>query len=144
MSQRQDKTSWSNYGGVQTADVAAREAQRIQVELEALAQSLEFPLEILPVTLVADPTQLAAAGAITYNVRVVFAAGGFWRYELAKDGPPLIVFVRHRTEPHYLWYEIAHWRLLRAHGDEMSLPQMTVEDVVVDDPQELAWRLRAL
>ncbi len=142
--QRQDKTSWRNYGGIQTAEVAAQEAKRIQAELEQLAQSLEFPLEILPVSLVADPAQLAAAGAIDCDVRLVFAAGGFWMYELAKAGPPLIVFVRHRTEPHYLWYEIAHWRLLRANGDEMSLPQMTVEDVVVDDPQELGWRLRAL
>ncbi|MHB8861074.1 MAG: hypothetical protein ACYC6N_01630 [Pirellulaceae bacterium] len=142
--QRQDRTSWRGYGGVQTPEAAQQEGQRVEAELQQLVQSLEFPVQLLPLSMVVDKEQVASALAVDCDVRLVYAAGGNLVYDLAAAGKPLIVFVRHRTEPHYLWYEIAHWRLLRGNGDEFVQTGMSIDDVVVDDPQEVAWRLRAL
>jgi L-fucose isomerase-like protein len=142
--QPQEKTSWRGYGGVQTMEAARQEADRIAGELKTLTQSCEFPVQMLPLTLVADREQLATALAADCDVRLVYAAGGGLVYDMAAADKPLILFVRHQSEPHYLWYEIAHWRLLRGNGDEFTRANMSIDDVVVDDPQELVWRLRAL
>ncbi len=139
-----EKSSWRGYGGVQTAEAARQEAARIQADLQRLAPTLDFPVELLPLSLVATAEELAQALAVDCDVRLVYAAGGGLVYELPGGGKPVIVFVRHRTQPHYLWYEIAHWRLLRGNGDEFVQAHMSVDDVVVDDEQELVWRLRAL
>jgi L-fucose isomerase-like protein len=55
----------------------------------------------------------------------------------------MVMFVRHRSGPFYLWYEIAHWRFLRRNGDQPDTPGYDVDDVVVDDYEPLLWRLRA-
>jgi L-fucose isomerase-like protein len=142
--QRQDRTSWRGYGGVQTPEAAQEEAARIQADWQRLAPALDFPIEVLPLSMVANKDQLTQALAVDCDVRLVYAAGGNLVYDMAAAANPIIVFVRHRTEPHYLWYEIAHWRLLRGNGDEFVQPGMSVDDVVVDDEREIAWRLRAL
>jgi L-fucose isomerase-like protein len=139
-----EKTSWRGYGGVQSPAAAKQEAARIGADLQQLLPTLDFPVEMLPLSLVASEAELAQALAVECDVRLVYAAGGGLVYNLADADKPIIVFVRHRTEPHYLWYEIAHWRLLRGNGDEYVRPAMSVEDVVVDDQQEVVWRLRAL
>ena len=56
----------------------------------------------------------------------------------------MVMFLRHKSGPYYLWHEIAHWRLLRRNGDTMAEPNMDVDDVVVDDYGDVLWRLRAL
>ncbi len=139
-----EKTSWRGYGGIQTPEAAWQESARIQADLQRFAPSLEFPIEILPLSMVANQDELTRALAVECDVRVVYGAGGGFVHHLADGDKPIIVFVRHRTEPHYLWYEIVHWRLLRGNGDEPVRPNMHVDDVVVDDERELAWRLRAL
>jgi len=55
-----------------------------------------------------------------------------------------IMFVRHRSGPVYLWYEIAHNRYLRKTVDDYGQPNMDCQDVVVDDYGDILWRLRAL
>jgi len=55
-----------------------------------------------------------------------------------------IVFVRHKSGPVYLWYEIVHPRLLRKTVDEYGEPGLTPYDVVVDETGDLLWRLRSL
>jgi len=80
-------------------------------------------------------------------VILLYAAGGFgmsWMLTLAASKTPKVMFLRHRSGPHYLWYEIAHWRLLRKNGDTFELPDMDVDDIVVDDYGDVLWRLRAL
>jgi len=139
-----EKTSWRGYGGVQTQQAAEQEAGRIQADLQQLAPTLDFPVEFLPLSMVVTADDLTKALAVDCDVRLVYGAGGGLVYQLADGGKPIIVFVRHRTEPHYLWYEIAHWRLLRNNGDQFARPHMSVDDVVVDDEQEIVWRLRAL
>jgi L-fucose isomerase-like protein len=77
---------------------------------------------------------------------LVFASGGGqqWLETLAASGKPNLLFVRHKSGPIYLWYEIAHWRLLRKSEDVPREPNLDFDDVVVDDFGEVLWRLRAL
>ncbi len=142
--QRQEQTSWRGYGGVVSDAGAAQEAQRITGDLKTMATDSDFPVEFLPVMCVSTKEQAQQAMNAQCDVLVVYAAGGSLLYDLVAGHTPVIVFVRHRTEPHYLWYEIAHWRLLRQNDDKISRPGMSVDDVVVDEPRELLWRLRAL
>ena len=55
------------------------------------------------------------------------------------------MFLRHKSGPVYLWYEIAHPIFLRKYTDEYKLPGgIDIWDIVVDDYDEVLWRLRAL
>ena len=61
------------------------------------------------------------------------------------------MFVRHRSGPVYYWYEALSTRYLKkATDDEIAQNSarnhggVTVHDVVVDDYDEVVWRLRAL
>ncbi|MDX9972455.1 MAG: sugar isomerase, partial [FCB group bacterium] len=62
-----------------------------------------------------------------------------------------LIFVRHKSGPVYYWYEALSVQYLRtdrpdfeeARG-EGTAPSLSVHDVVVDDLDELLWRLRAL
>ena len=56
----------------------------------------------------------------------------------------MVMFVRHRSGPFYLGFEIAHWRFLRQSGDQLALKGFDTDDVVVDSQDELLWRLRAM
>src|SRR5689334_1721617 len=47
--QRRDRTSWREWGGIQTEQEAGEERNRIQKELDALRRDAGFPLEILPI-----------------------------------------------------------------------------------------------
>jgi hypothetical protein len=81
-----------------------------------------------------------------HDVLLIYAAGGSGRVLealTAKDKWNLM-FLRHDPGPVYLWYEIAHPRFLRKTVDAFGQPGFAVEDVVVDKPDELLWRLRAL
>lgn len=141
---RQEKQSWRSYGGLQTQASVNEEAGRIEAELKKLASEAEFPVEVLPLALVAsDPVADEVAGT-DCDVLLIYAAGGWQVYKLAASKTPSIMFLRHKSGYHYLWYEITHWRLLRKNGDTFEEPNMDVDDIVVDDYGEVLWRLRAL
>jgi len=141
---RQEKTSWRSYGGLQTIEQVNDEAGRIRAELEKLKARAEFPIEFLPVALVDNEQKADEAAGADCDVLLVYAAGGWQVYKLAASEKPNIMFLRHKSEHHYLWYEIAHWRLLRKNGDTFEEPNMDVDDIIVDDCDEVLWRLRAL
>jgi len=141
---RQDKTSWRSYGGLQTQGQVNEEAVRIRAELRELASKAEFPIEILPLALVDSDQKAGKAAGIDCDVLLVYAAGGWQIYKLAASKTPNIMFLRHKSGHHYLWYEIAHWRLLRKNGDTFEEPNMDVDDIVVDNYDQILWRLRAL
>ena len=141
---RQDKQSWRSYGGIQTRDHVNEEAGRIRTELKELASRAEFPIEVLPLALVDSDQKADEAAGTDCDVLLVYAAGGGQVYKLAASGTPNILFLRHKSGYHYLWYEIAHWRLLRKNGDTFEEPNMDVDDIVVDEYDEVLWRLRAL
>jgi hypothetical protein len=143
---RRDATSWREWGGIQTDAAAAEEAGRIEGELAKLRSEADFPLEILPVIRVKDKDEAARAAAGDQDGVIMYAAGGSVRSLEALAVPEKwnLMFLRHRSGPVYLWYEIAHNRFLRKTVDDFGQPGMDVQDIVVDDPAELLWRLRAL
>lgn len=144
--QRQEKTSWRMYGGSITQSGIEQEAARINKDLEQLAASAEFPIQLQPVSLVTSATDAAAVAGADADVVLLHAHSGAqaWLETIIAGGKPTIVFVRHRTQPFYFWYETAHWWLLRKLTDEIKEPHLGVGDIVVDDYAEVLWRLRAL
>jgi hypothetical protein len=141
---RREKTSWRGYGGVQTQAIAKEEAGIIKTELKKLQSRAEFPIEVLPLALVDNDQKADAAVSEDFDVLLLYAAGGNQVYKLAAANKPTIMFVRHKSGHHYLWYEIAHWRFLRRNGDTIEETNMDVDDIVVDDYGGILWRLRAL
>jgi hypothetical protein len=77
---------------------------------------------------------------------LIYAAAGATETlnALAGLGQRLIIFVRYKSGPYYLWHEIVDSRFLRSHTDEVKQPNASVQDVVVDDYHEMRWRLQAL
>lgn len=141
---RQEKNSWRSYGGLHSREEVNEEAGIIARELKGLASQAEFPIEVLPVALVDSDEEAGEAASTDCDVLMIYAAGGWQVPKLAASKKPNIMFLRHKSEHHYLWYEIAHWRFLRRNGDTFEEPNMDVDDIVVDDYGEVLWRLRAL
>ncbi|OHB76051.1 MAG: sugar isomerase, partial [Planctomycetes bacterium RBG_16_55_9] len=152
--QRKEASSWKSWGGVQTEQAAVEEAKRITQELTALSARVHFPVNVLPVVMVKTPEQASQVHENGYDVVIVYPATGSgdtlracFAQEKDKD---TIVFARHRSGPVYYWYEALSVKYLKT--DDGSSGQNSyqdhggvhVDDVVIDDDQELLWRLRAL
>jgi len=142
------QTSWRPWGGVETQPQANEEIARIQGELKKLTAGADFPLNFLPLTSargggdVANIKDMADADAV-----VVYAAAGPASQAIdtaLKLKKHAIIFVRHKSGPVYLWYEIIHPRYLRRHSDRLARQGVDYQDVVVDSQDDLLWRLRAL
>ena len=141
------QASWRPWGGIQTEDHAKAEVTRINGELKKLKAEADFPVEFLPLSAVKNSAELASAGDLgKADVYLIYAAGGPSQVfdDLAKKGKDCIFFVRHRSGPVYLWYEIISPRYLRQHTDFLKTKGLDDQDVVVDSQDEIAWRLRAL
>ena len=144
---RRKGRSWRNWGGVHTEAVVKEETARITGELKQLCASADFGVRALPVARVTRAQDVDGLKDTEADVLLVYAAGGWGSNSvapLAALGKRLILFLRQSSGPYYLWHEIAHARLLRAHTDELRHPTVSVTDVVVDDGAEILWRLRAL
>lgn len=145
--QRAAQTSWRSWGGIQTEQDAHAEKARIQDELKKLQADADFPVEFLPVTAIRDPKQLEAATDLAEaDTVLLYAAGGpaeiFQRFR--DQGKDVIYFVRHKSGPVSLWYEIVSPIHLRGYSDQRVTKNFDEQDVVVDQPKEVLWRLRAL
>jgi hypothetical protein len=151
---RREATSWKSWGGVQTDQAASEEARRISQELNSLSANADFPLEILPVAKVKSTEDALRLHKNNYDVIIVYPATGSgdilkacFAREKDKD---TVIFVRHRSGPVYYWYEALSVKYLKAGGDDSEQNScqnhggVYIYDVVVDDCQELLWRLRAL
>ena len=140
---RRDHTSWRPWGAIQTDADAASEKERIAKELAGIAKA-GAGLEIRPIEMVKSTEAAARIAAQNHDAIVIYAAGGNVRIleALSKAQSANLMFLRHRSGPVYLWYEIAHPRMLRKTDDAFEQPGMGIEDVVVDDPAELGWKLR--
>lgn len=137
---RGDRTSWRSYGGIHTPQAASEEAARIEKELVELKKKAEFPLQIQPLELLDSQGKLAQVPIDGIDLCLVYAAGGCTQWPLKT---PMVMFVRHKSGPFYLGFEIAHWRFLRGSGDLPVSKEFDTDDVVVDSYDELLWRLRA-
>lgn len=144
--------SWRSWGGIQSEPAVAEEILRIGRELGSLAATADFRLEIRPVARVTSAEDVARLSGEAYDVTLLYACTG--RGELLRAclglKPNTVVFLRHQSGPVYYWYEALSTRYLRTDppgampNESAELPNAHVDDVVVDDPTELAWRLRAL
>ncbi len=145
---RQEQTSWRWYGGIQTLDDVNKEADRLQKDLQELASHSDFPVEFLPLEKVNDvesAKQIAAHA--TCDVLLMFGACGYADevpHAIAAAGKPSVLFLRHRTQPHYCQHVSTHAIFLRRWTDSFQEPNMDVHDVAIDDYDEILWRLRAL
>jgi L-fucose isomerase-like protein len=160
-----EKASWKSWGGVQGDEAAAREAERIAGELRDLAGRAGFPLEVLPVAKARAPEEASRARETPHDVVIVYPAtgGGDLLRAAAAEGGRTLVFARHRSGPVYYWYEALSTRYLQVDvtggstAAQGTVPAaagnsrpdswaggLSVDDVVVDDIEELLWRLRSL
>ena len=149
--QKRPATSWKSWGGVQSDQAATAEAEKIAQELK----SLNMPLvEVLPVVRVKSTAEAAKVHEKEYDAVVVYAASGSGELLKAcfaqKKDRDTIIFVRHRSGTAYYWYEALSTKYLQTGRPEpgrnsyLDHGPVHVDDVVVDDYDELRWRLRAL
>ena len=138
--------SWRSWGGIQTQQDADQEIPRIKAELDKLQAAADFPLKFLPIAPVRNSGDLSAVKDIAAaDVVLVYASnGGSAVGMLHKLGKDVIIFVRWKSGPVYLWYEIVSPRYLRQHTDQLAIEGIDFQDVVVDDQDEILWRLRSM
>ncbi len=141
------QTSWRPWGAVHSDEAARAEVGRIQGELNALKNRADFPIEFLPVSAIRGPGDLAGIGDLAGadTILLYAACGPQSTFDaLTQTGKDILFFVRSKSGPHYLWYEIVSPRYLRQHTDGLQTKGIDELDVVVDDQDEILWRLRAL
>ena len=140
------QTSWRPWGGFHSQEDIAKEEQRIKQELKQLQKKSEFPIEVMPLATINRADQAAKLAKGPQDVTIMYAANVGLGVLEALTNPQkwTIMFVRHKSGPVYLWYEIAHNRYLRKTVDEYGQPSMDYQDVVVDEYDDILWRLRAL
>lgn len=143
--------SWRNWGGVHTEEAAVEEVRRISGELEKLSAAADFPIEILPVArATSDEEGAKVRDASPADVLILYAAGARWLDPCITGDRHNLIFVRHRSGPVYDWYENVSNRFLRVPGKDFEYDQFRnfegvgVDDIVVDDYDEILWRLRAI
>jgi len=144
---RREAGSWRSWGQMHTPEAVERERTRIDEELAALVDGAGFGMRLLKTAAVANADQAAQTADLDRaDVVVIYAAGGPAAAfdAVLRTGKPVIFFIRHETEPYYLWHEIIDARFLRAHSDQPVRTDVDHNDVVVDDYDELRWRLTAL
>jgi hypothetical protein len=144
---RRPQTSWRQWGGIQTQEHVEEEVRRIHAELDRLQQAADFPVRFLPIAKIRKGSELVGVKDVaSADVVLVYAAGGWMDClnAVGKLGKDVIFFVRHKSGPIYLWYEIISPRYLRQHTDTLAVEGIDFQDVVVDDQDEILWRLRSL
>ncbi len=149
---RREQSSWKSWGGVQSAEDVVQEVARITRELQSLASTIGIPLEVLPVVEVTTAAQAVEARKRACDVTLVYACtgGGDLLRACCDSTRDTLIFVRHRSGPVYYWYEALSVKYLetRLPGEAVGGPAAGVvahvDDVVVDELPELAWRLRAI
>jgi hypothetical protein len=149
-----EKTSWRSWSDIINGPAAAEEMGRIAGELKGIAARADFPLELLPAAKVTTVEQAAAIQKGNFDAVLLYAASnaGLFRACLAADPKrDTIVFVRHKSGPIYYGYECLGVRFFQVPSPELwqrnsadNHGPVTLDDVVVDDYDEVLWRLRAL
>ena len=143
--QRQEKTSWRNWGGVDSPEAAEQEVRQIRAELASIKQNADYPVEFLDVTKVTNVDQLSPDHPDIKGCDLIVLYGaGFPINGIQNFGKDVIIFQRWRSGFVYYQYEGVSARFLRQHTDDQAVPNIKEEDVVTDELEELDWRFRAL
>ena len=150
---RIEAETWREWGGLHTQADVDNETERIQKELKMYLSVADIPIEILPLEKINSDESALKVVEIPCDVLLIYAAGsaGDKVYKqnrmnlLLNSGKPVVMFLRHKSGPIYLWYEIAHPKILRTGGgDNYNNENLKLEDIVVDSYDEVLIRLRAL
>jgi hypothetical protein len=144
---RREQSSWRSWGGIQSEQDKEKEILHIEDELKSLQSRADFPVEFLPIASIRKNADLSTVTDLqSADLFIVYAAGGGMDIfdSLNKMGKDMIFFCRHMSGPVYLWYEIISPRFLRKHTDKLAVSGVNENDVVIDNQDEILWRLRAL
>jgi hypothetical protein len=143
---RKEATSWRWSGAFFSEEQAEAERRRIREELEAMAASSAFPIRFEPLRTVGTKEQAALAAQGTHHVVLIYGAQREPEVMevLLGAGKPALMFVRHRSGPFYYMYIGVHGHFIRRRTDSIRESGFGLDDVVVDEPDELVWRLRSL
>jgi hypothetical protein len=142
--QRRPQTSWRGWGGIETDQDLKDEVARIGGEIDSLSKQADFPVQFLPLAQVHSAKAIGTLpDAAKSDVVLIYGASGDIN-GIESLGKPSIVFLRHRSGPVSLWYEIISPRYIRQHKDTAQIKGFDDGDVVVDRLDEVLWRLRAL
>ncbi|MCX7044184.1 MAG: sugar isomerase [Candidatus Sumerlaeota bacterium] len=143
--------SWRNWGDIHTEEAVTAERKRIGDELARLSAKADFPIEILPLAAARNDAEAAHVRDTSPADAMILYAAGANRLDPCISGKRHnIIFVRHRSGATYDWYENASNRFLRVPGKDFEYDQyrnfegVGVDDIVVDDYDEILWRLRAI
>ena len=147
--------SYKSWGHVNSKETAKEEENRINQEIRQMKDSSDFTVDFLPLITISTLQEAAKIHEQDYDVVLLYAATGSGDMLKACAAPneakDTIIFVRHRNGPIYYWYEALGDRFLKPEDDTAlsgnsadNHGPLTVEDVVVDDLEEILWRLRAL
>lgn len=144
--QRAQATSWRSWGGIQTQADVDQEVNRITQSLEDLSKKAGIGLNFLPVAKAANRAEAEPVVKGESDVMLLFGAGGGNDTLEALISPSRynLLFLRHRSGPVYLYYEIASPHLLRKMVDQLGQPGLAPMDVVVDEKDDLLSKLRSL
>jgi hypothetical protein len=151
--EKKPQTSWRPWGGLHNESDITGEVNRIAKELDSLNDKIDFPIKILPVVKVkSNEEAIKVRDTTNYDVMIIYAAsGGGNTFEaLTSQSKYNLIFLRQTSGPIYLWYEIVHCRFLRKSGKNFELDSyknpagIDINDVVIDNYQDLLWRLRAM
>ena len=143
--QRQEKSSWRNWGGVDSPEAAEQEVRQIRSELAGIKEKADYPVEILGVEKVTNVNQLSPDHPDIQGCDLIVLYGaGYPINGIQNFGKDVIIFQRWRSGFVYYQYEGVSARFLRQHTDDQSVPNVKEEDVVTDELEELDWRFRAL
>jgi hypothetical protein len=149
--ERQEGTTWREWGGLKTEQDVDREATKIAAELSEMSGKAGFKIDMMPLERVHSEETLKQALAADGDLYLVYGAGAGgpglysfqWIEALADSGKPNVMFLRHKSGPVSLLYETVHPYFLRKGKDEFVRKNLTIDDVVVDDYGQVLWRLRA-
>lgn len=143
---RQEQTSWRSWGGLMSMDDVRKEAGKIADELKEMVAKYGLAVKVLPVATARTAEEAKQVSAVACDAMLIYAGNGSEAAmdALMKPDRPTLFFLRHNSGPVSLWYEIMHPHFLRRASDQYKVKQIDVDDVVVDEYADLAWRLRAL
>jgi hypothetical protein len=150
--ERKEAETWREWGGLKTPEDVSKEIIRINKELKKLKLYSDFSMDLLSLMEVNSDKKAKESEQIDCDVILLYAAGTAgnsvydktWIRSLTNSGKQVIMFLRHKSGPIYLWYEIAHPKLLRNASDEFTHENLDIDDIVVDDYNKVIIRLRAL
>ena len=149
-----EKASWRSWSEIVNEPAAAEEMRRIAGELKTLSTKADFPLEILPPVKVTTAEQAANLQQGDFDAVLLYAASKASLFHPCCASDPrrdTIVFVRHKSGPTYYGYECLGVRFFKVPSPELwqgngadNHGPVTLDDMVVDDYDEVLWRLRSL